>query len=188
VRNVEGATIRERLRAAVMAVIFAAAFCAFAGPAHAALPKNEMIAVVADGSDEQHIASAEAIMVQQLLMSGYKPADEQKMAKLRAAARKSEATRLALQGNVGAIMKLGSKYGMSKFTVIALRVQAGQPIENEFKLYTGTASFAVMTTASNGARIYADTVSAKQVGYTPDEAAQKSIEAAAKLAVSKMTQ
>jgi hypothetical protein len=175
-------------RIAVMAVIAAVFFLAAVLPAYAALQKNEFIAVVADGSSERHIASAETIMVQQLLMNGYKPADEKKMAKLRSAARQSEAARLALQGNVAAIMKLGSKYGLSKFTTIAIRVDAGEPIENEFKLFTGTATFSVMATASNGARIYADTVSGKQVGYTPDEAAQKSIEAAARLAVSKMIQ
>ena len=59
---------------------------------------------------------------------------------------------------------------------------------NEFQLYTGTSSVAVMVTASNGSQIYADTVAGKQVGYTPSEAKQKSLEAAAALAVKRMTE
>jgi hypothetical protein len=83
-------------------------------------------------------------------------------------------------------MKLGSQYGFS--TMVTLQVEAGEPAMNEFKLYTGTASVTVMATGSNGSQLYADTVSGKQVGYTPSEAAQKSLEAAAKLAVDRMTQ
>lgn len=45
-----------------------------------------------------------------------------------------------------------------------------------------------MVTASNGSQIYADTVAGKQVGYTPSEAQQKSLEAAAALAVKRMTE
>ncbi|MDR1472239.1 MAG: hypothetical protein LBS75_06925 [Synergistaceae bacterium] len=176
--------------AAALSMASVAVLCALASSSQAAIPNKELIAVVADGSNEQHIRSAEAIMTQHLLMSGYKPADEQKMKQLRAAAnasREREAVKLALQGNVKAIMNLGSKVGLSKFTTVAIRVDAGQPAENEFKLFTGTATLSVVVTGSNGARLYADTVSGKQVGYTQDEAAQKSIEAAARLAVEKMT-
>jgi len=165
---------------AILAALCAAVFCA--ASASAAIPKNGAIAVIVDGAEPQHIASTESIMVQQLIANGYKIVDEKKMAQIR----RNKAARLALEGNVDAIMKLSSQYGIS--TVITARAQAGQPIVNEFKLYTGTASMAVMATASNGTRLYADTVSGKQVGYTPDEAAQKSLEAAVKLAVEKMTQ
>jgi hypothetical protein len=171
--------------------MLAIALCGVLTSAEAAVPKGELIAVVADGSNAQHISSAEAIVTQQLLMNGYKPADEKKMKQLASAAnasRKSEAVKLALQGNVKAIMNLGAKVGLSKFTTVAIRVDAGRPAVNEFQLYTGTATFTIMVTSSGGARLYADSVSAKQVGYTADEAAQKSIEAAAKLAASKMTQ
>lgn len=176
--------------APVLSLLMFAVLCAAASPSEAAVPKQELMAVVADGSSERHIRSAEAIMTQQLLMSGYKPADEEKMKRLRAAAnasREREAVKLALQGNTKAIMNLGSKVGLSKFTTVAIRVDAGQPVENEFKLFTGTATFSVMVTGSGGARLYADTVTGKQVGYTQDEAAQKAIEAAARLAVEKMT-
>ena len=72
--------------------------------------------------------------------------------------------------------------------MITAQLQAGKPVLNEFQLYTGTSSLAIMVMSSGGQMIYADTVMGKQVGYTPDEAAQKSIEAAAKLAVQKMLQ
>ena len=42
--------------------------------------------------------------------------------------------------------------------------------------------------ASLPSQIYADTVAGKQVGYTPSEAKQKSLEAAAALAVKRMTE
>ena len=70
-------------------------------------------------------------------------------------------------------MKLGRQYGFS--TMITAQVEAGSPVLNEFQLYTGTSSVAVMVTASNGSQIYADTVAGKQVGYTPSEAKQKSL-------------
>ena len=70
--------------------------------------------------------------------------------------------------------------------MITAQLQAGWPVVNDFRLYTGTASIAIMVMSSGGQMIYADTVDGKQVGYTRDEAAQKSIEAAAKLAVERM--
>lgn len=150
--------------------------------ADAALPKNGSIAILAKGPSEQHVASTTSLVTQQLMARGYKVVDQNKLANIR----RSKAAALALEGNVEAIKNLSKQYGFS--TMLTIQIQAGNPAENEFKLYTGTASLAVMATSSNGSRLYADTVSGKQVGYTPDEAAQKSVEAAAKLAVSKMTQ
>jgi hypothetical protein len=169
-------------RILLVAAVLLSAFFGVARGADAAVPKKGTVAVVVDGWDDQHNASAESILVQVLLSNGYKIVDQKKLAEIR----RSEAGRLALEGNVDAIMKLSSKYGVS--TVITARIQAGMPMQNEFGLFTGTASMAVKATASNGTLLYADTVSGKQVGYTPDEAAQKSIEAAAKVAVGKMTQ
>lgn len=159
------------------AVFLAASFFSHA---EAALPKNGSIAVLVKGPSEQHTASTTSIVTQQLIAYGYRVVDQNKLDSIR----RSKAATLALQGDVQAIMNLSKQYGFS--TMITMQAQAGNPMENEFKLFTGTASVAVMATSSSGARLYADTVSGKQVGYTPDEASQKSIEAAAKLAVSKM--
>lgn len=150
--------------------------------AFAALPQKGSIAILVKGPSEQHAASTASIVIQQLIAKGYKVVDENKLASLR----RAKAASLALQGDVDAIMNLSRQYGFS--TMLTINVQAGKPVENEFKLFTGTASLAVLATASNGSRIYADTTSSKQVGYSPDEAAQKSIESASRIAVEKMTQ
>ena len=160
-------------------VFFAA--CIFTPlPAEAALPKSSF-AVLANGPSAQHTKSTEALITRQLLAKGYKVVDPKKLD----AIRRDRAARLALEGNVDAILKLSSGHGA---TMIVVQVEAGRPVVNEFKLYTGTASLAVTVGAPNGSIIYADTVSGKQVGYTPDEAAQKSIESAATRAVAKMTE
>jgi hypothetical protein len=72
--------------------------------------------------------------------------------------------------------------------MITVNVTAGWPVVNEFDLMTGTASAAVKAMTSGGVLLYGDTTQGKQVGYTPDEAAQKAVEAAVLLAVDRMTQ
>ena len=146
----------------------------------AALPKQGSIAILAIGPSDQHAASVAAILTRELIANGYKVVDPDTLA----AIRRNKAARLALEGNVDAIMRLGSQYGFS--TMITAELKAGRPVVNEFQLYTGTSSIAIMVMSSGGQMIYADTVMGKQVGYTPDEAAQKSIEAAAKSAVKRM--
>jgi hypothetical protein len=148
--------------------------------AHAALPAKGSIAILTKGPSEQHTASVASILTRELVANGYKVVDPNTLA----AIRRNKAARLALDGNVDAIMKLGKQYGFS--TMITAQLEAGRPVVNEFDLYTGTSSIAIMVMSSGGQMIYADTVMGKQVGYTRDEAAQKSIEAAAKLAVSRM--
>jgi hypothetical protein len=170
-----------RMSRLVLLILFAAAFFCGTGSAEAAIPKKGSVAIVVGGVDELHTMSAQSIFVRDLRASGYKVVDEKTLN----AMRKSEAGRLALEGNVDAIMKLSSKYGVSTF--ITAYIRAGQPVVNEFQLYTGTASIAIQ--ARSGANmIYGDTVSGKQVGYTPDEAAQKAIETAAALAAKKLAQ
>jgi hypothetical protein len=146
------------------------------------LPKKGSIAVLVKGVDDQHDASVAAIVSQQLVAKGYKVVDRNKLA----AMRRDAAARLALNGDVDAILRLGKKYGVG--TTITVNARSGQPILNEFRLYTGTSSAAVMAVTSGGTVVYSDTVQGKQVGYTEDEAAQKAIEAAALLAVDRMTQ
>lgn len=163
------------------AIAVLCAVCAVSSAADAAIPKNGSIAVLVKGPSQQHVASATAIITKQLIASGYKVVDPKKLEQIR----KNKAAALALDGNVEAIMKLSSQYGFS--TLVAAQAESGEPMINEFKLYTGTSSVAVIVTGSNGAQLYADTVSGKQVGYTQSEAAQKALEAAAKLAADRMT-
>ncbi|MDR2176010.1 MAG: hypothetical protein LBO82_08780 [Synergistaceae bacterium] len=147
----------------------------------APLPKKGSIAVLVRGPSEQHTASALSVMIRQLTAKGYKVMDQNKLAQIR----KSKAAQYALEGNVDAIMKLSSQYGIS--TTVTVTVTAGEPVENEFLLLTGTASAAVKAISSGGAMLYGDTVLGKQVGYTPDEASQKAIEAAVQTAAERMT-
>jgi hypothetical protein len=146
------------------------------------LPKKGSIAVLVKGVSDHHNASVAALVSQRLVAAGYKVVDPNKLA----AMRRSAAARLALEGNVEAIMNLSKQYGVG--TTITVNAQTGWPVLNEFKLYTGTSSAAVMAVTSGGRVVYSDTVQGKQVGYTEDEAAQKAIEAAALLAVDRMTQ
>jgi hypothetical protein len=148
----------------------------------APLPKKGSIAVLVKAPSEQHTESAFSIMIQELTAKGYKIVDRDKLAQIR----KSKAAQYALEGNVDAIMKLSSQYGIS--TTVTVTVTAGEPVENEFKLQTGTASAAVKAISSGGVMLYGDTVSGKQVGYTPDEASQKALEAAVRAAADRMTQ
>jgi hypothetical protein len=148
----------------------------------APLPKKGSIAVLVNGSSPQHAESALSIMIQQLTAKGYKIVDQNKLAQIR----RSKAAQYALEGNVDAIMRLSSQYGVS--TTVTVTVTAGQPVENEFKLQTGTASAAVRAISSGGVMLYGDTISSKQVGYTPDEASQKALEAAIMAAADRMTQ
>ena len=146
------------------------------------LPKKGSVAVLVKGVSDHHNASVAALVSQQLVAKGYKVLDPNKLA----AMRKSAAARLALEGNVEAIMNLGKKYGVG--TTITINARTGRPVLNELNLYTGTSSTAVMAVTSGGSVVYSDSVQGKQVGYTSDEAAQKAIEAAALLAVERMTQ
>jgi hypothetical protein len=170
-------TLKNRKLFAVM--LIAGMFCFCVSQAGAAIPKKGSIALIVGGDDEQYIESVQAILIRELKANGYKVVDEKKLA----AERKSQAARLALQGDVNAILKLSSKYRVS--VVITASIRAGEPMMNEFELFTGTASIAVR--ARSGANeIYGDTSSAKQVGYTPEEAVQKSVDAAAALGASKL--
>ena len=164
-----------------LALVLGLVYCLMPGTAHAVLPKGS-IAVLSKSASAQEAAQVASVFTRQLLAKGYKVVDPKKLE----AIRRSKAAALALDGNVDAIMKLGRQYGFS--TMITAQVEAGSPVLNEFQLYTGTSSVAVMVTASNGSQIYADTVAGKQVGYTPSEAKQKSLEAAAALAVKRMTE
>jgi hypothetical protein len=146
------------------------------------LPKRGNIAVVANGVPDHHNASVVALVSQQLIAKGYKVVDLKRLA----AIRRDAFARLAAEENVKATMEWEKRYGAG--TTITINVQSDQPVLNEFRLYTGMSSAVVTVVTSEGSVVYSDTVRGKQVGFTPDEAAQKAIEAAVLLAVDRMTQ
>jgi hypothetical protein len=166
---------------AVLAVALCLAL-SFLGTAESAIPKKGAIVVLVKGPSQKHVESATAIIIRELKAKGYNVVDQ----KRRDAIRSSKAAALALDGNVEAIMKLGSQFGFSTF--IGVHAEADEPRMNEFELYTGTATLSFVATSSNGNHIGGDTFSAKQVGYSIAEAEQKSLEAAAKIATAKLTE
>jgi len=138
--------------------------------------------VLARGISDQHNASVAALVSQRLTARGYRVVDPGRLA----AIRQHRIAIAALDGDIDAIIRLSSQFGVG--TTITINAHAGQPVVNEFNLLTGTASVAVMAITSAGNIIYSDTVQGKQVGYSPHEASQKAVEAAALLAVNRMTQ
>ena len=148
------------------------------------LPNTGDIGVIVDGPDPQHNAIAEAMIVEELAANGYRVVDEARMKKLRAAAARAQAARYALEGNVSAIMKLNGSYNAA--AIIVARVRAGYPVVNEFRLYTGTASAAIMAVTSKGTKLGGRTAQSKAVGYTIDETEIKAIETAVQEGMAQM--
>ena len=150
-----------------------------------ALPKKGDIMAVVDGSDDQHRSIIESVMVQELKNRGYRVVDEKKMKQASQSAAARKAVQLALAGDMAGLAKLSGSYNAS--AVIALRVEAGEPRENEFGLFTGTASVTYVVRISGGAQSTGSgSASAKKVGYTEEEAARLSVEEAARLVAEKL--
>ena len=155
-----------------------AGFCA-EGP----LPKGQTIAVLVQSDSTQHARSAEAILIRRLIAGGYKAVDQKQLETIR----KNKAAALALDGNVEAILQLSKTYGFN--VLVSGRASVPSPVKNEFGLFTSTASLAVRACrAANGRQVFADTVSAKEVGYTGAEAGQKALEAAANEAARRLVE
>ena len=131
------------------------------------LPKRGDIGVVVEGSDPQHVAIAEAMIIEELASRGYRVVDEAKMKRIKMAAARAQAARYALEGNVEAILIINAHY--SAAATIVAHVEAGRPELNEFRLYTGTASAALLAVTSGGRKLGGKTSYAKTVGYTADE-------------------
>lgn len=139
----------------------------------ATLPKGKTIAVLVRGTPS-HAAAVRSLLVRALLGGGYRAVDEQQLEKIR----HSKAAALALEGNVDAILQLGRSFGFS--VLLSGTVTVPKPVKNEFGLFTATASVSVTAChAADGRQIMALTESAKEIGYTPEEAAQKAAEKAA---------
>lgn len=140
------------------------------------LPKRGDLAVMVEGDDEQQVKIAETQIVNSLVAHGYRVVDEAKMKKMKAASVRAQAARLAMQGNYSAIFKLNASYSVAG-TVVA-RVQASSPVQNQFKLYTGDATVAIMAATSGGVTLGGRSSMAKQVGYSAYEAQMRAIQAA----------
>lgn len=139
------------------------------------LPKRGDIAVIVEGDDEQHVKIAETKIIDSLTQHGYRVVDEKKMRAARKAAVRAQAYRLAMQGNYNAIFRLSEGHYSCAATVIA-RVQAGKAVQNQFGLFTGTASVSLIAVTSRGTKLGGKTANAKEVGISDYEALMKCIE------------
>ncbi len=144
------------------------------------LPKGQAVAVViaetAGILSNAAVGTAETLVKQTLMENGYPVVNEAQLAKIR----RSKAAALALDGNVDAILSLGKKYGVKLF--VSGKATMHESRKNEFGLFTGTAAIAVQAySATNGKYLFADTVMGKDLGYTPEEAGQKALMAAARV-------
>lgn len=151
------------------------------GYADGPLPKGKTIAVIVRGASSQQSRSAEAILISSLIQGGYKAVDQDRLETIR----KNKAAVLALDGDVDAILKLSRTYGFN--ILVSGRATVHAPVKNEFGLFTATAVVSVTACqGADGRQLFADTASAKEIGYTGDEAGQKAIEAAARQAARAM--
>lgn len=148
------------------------------------LPKRGDITIVVEGDDDQHVKVAETKIIDSLVNHGYRVVDEKKMRAAKAAAVKAQAYRLAMQGNYNAIFKLNASYSVAA-TILA-RVQAGQAVQNQFGLYTGTASVTLLAVTSNGTKLGGRTANSKEVAFTEYETLMKCIESAVEEGMNQM--
>ena len=157
------------------AAVFFALFSLSSGEAGSPpLPKGKTIAVLVKGTPS-HAAAARSILLRGLIDGGYRAVDEKQLERIR----RSKAAALALEGNVEAILKLGRTYGFS--VLLSGNMTVPKPVRNEFSLFTATATFSASACySSDGKQIFAGTESAKEIGYTPEEAGQKAAETAAR--------
>ncbi|MBR0079094.1 MAG: hypothetical protein IJP69_01835 [Synergistaceae bacterium] len=141
------------------------------------LPTKGDIAVIVVG-DEAHKSRVEANIINMLVNRGYRVVDEGKMKKIRASAARAQAARYALYGEFEKILKINASYSVAA-TIIA-NVIPEQAKENRLKLFTATASAAVLAVKSNGVKLGGKTSDSKQVGYTEAEAIRKAVDEAVK--------
>lgn len=165
-----------------------ALFLLTAESALAALPPHKRICVLipeeASGWFRQNLAvgTAETLIKQELLMNGYPIVNESMVEKVK----KDQRVLLLEQGNPKAIKELGKIYDIRIFLVG--KATLAEPIKNDFGTFTGTATVAVQAySASDAKYLLAQSASAKELGGTPDEAAQKALETAARSIAKKLT-
>lgn len=141
------------------------------------LPKRGDIAVLVEGPEE-HVKRAEANIINMLVNRGYRVVDEAKMKRIRMAAARALADRYILYGEKHKILSINASYNVAA-TIIA-NIIPEEARENRIKLFTGTASAAVVAVKSNGVRLGGKTFTSKQVGYTQAEALRKAVDDALK--------
>ncbi|NCC97545.1 MAG: hypothetical protein EOM02_12030 [Synergistales bacterium] len=153
-----------------------------AGIAHGnPLPKGKAIAMVIYENSQDpfqqglDIGSAEAVVSRMLLEKGYPLVNQAQLKKIK----ESKAARLALDGDVEGIIKLGSSYNVRIF--VTGKVARHRPVKNPMGTYTATAAIAVRAySTANGKYIFSDTADAKALGGSPDEASEKALQEAAR--------
>ena len=153
-------------------------------PHHEILPKRGDIGVVVDGVDTMHVATTEAMIIQELVDHGYRVVDEQKMKRMKMAAAKAQAARYAFEGNIAALLKVNGHY--SAAATVCAKVRAGRPVRNELGLLTGTATISLLAVTSRGTKLGGDMAQGKAIGYTFEEAQQNAINAAVRNALSQI--
>ncbi len=146
------------------------------GAAFAGLPHGGRVAVMFNN----HLA--EAKVMDELINAGYNVVDKAQLDRIR----RSRAAILALQGKAEAIMRLGRLYRIAYF--VKGRARVGEARENEFGLYTATASLSIQAYRTRDARfLLSKAFSAKAIGYTPSEAQRKALLKAASMAGAYLT-
>jgi len=173
--------VLKKTLAVFVLTAFFAALAPASGSCAGPLPKGKTIAVLVRSGSAQYARSAEAIIISSLLQGGYNAVDQRQLESIR----KNKAAALALDGDVDAILKLSQTYGFN--VLVSGRATVHDPVKNEFGLFTATASVSVTACqGSSGKQLFADSASAKEVGYTGAEAGQKALESAARAAASAM--
>lgn len=164
-----------------MATLLISILIPSAGSGEGPLPKGKTIAVLVRSASAQYSRSAEAILINGLIQGGYKAVDQKQLESIR----KNKAAVLALDGDVDAILKLSQTFGFN--VLVSGRATVHAPVKNEFGLFTATAVVAITACrGADGRQLFADTASAKEIGYTGNEAGQKALESAAREAARMM--
>ena len=168
-------TILVRMALCGLALLLAAT------AAMAALPPHKRICVLvreeAAGWYREGLAvgTAETLIKQELLANGYPVVNEAMVEKVK----RDKRAKLLEEGNAAAIRDLGRIYDVRIFLVG--RATLARPIQNDFGTYTCTATVAVQAYSTGDAKyLLAETASGKELGGTPDEAAQKALETASR--------
>ncbi len=139
-----------------------------------AITRNQRIAVIIyqgySFGYNSTIGSAEARIIEILMNAGFKVVDKNQINRIR----RSKAAILALKGDVDGIMKLGSLYRIDVF--LKGRAVMHRARQNEFGLYTGTASISAKAYRTKDGRfIFAKSFVSKAIGYTRGEARSKAL-------------
>ncbi|MCD6419688.1 MAG: hypothetical protein J7L41_03095 [Synergistetes bacterium] len=139
-----------------------------------AISKNQRIAVIIyqgySFGFNRTIGAAEAKVIEILMNAGFKVVDENQINRIR----RSKAAILALKGDVDGIMKLGSLYRIDVF--LKGKAVMHRARQNEFGLYTGTASISARAYRTKDGRfIFAKSFVSKAIGYTRGEARSKAL-------------